>query len=257
VRRIFLLPIFFILSIAVCFGIEPISLYQAGTLLNLTNGLYQGTTSLRDLLHHGEIGLGTINGPEGEMVIIDGKAYAANLRGDAHLVPENLATPFAEIVRYKPEQRFQLYNIKSLAELTTQLDKHLSSQNVFYVIKISAKFNSLQMRNWIKPNTHININEWIPKHQQINLLSNIAGTLVIIISPDFASPLTVPGLHAHFISDDKMKLGHVYNLNSDVLNVQVMSVNAIQFLLPNNKTFLDTHLKTSNSTAIKKIEANQ
>lgn len=53
-------------------------LYQHGTLGTLMAGLLEGTASVNELLEHGDLGIGTLTGSNGEVIFIDGKAYHAN-----------------------------------------------------------------------------------------------------------------------------------------------------------------------------------
>lgn len=50
-------------------------LYQHGTLALLVPGLLEGTTTIGELLKHGDTGIGTGEGLDGELIILDGVAY--------------------------------------------------------------------------------------------------------------------------------------------------------------------------------------
>ena len=38
-------------------------------------GLYGGTMTVGELLEHGDLGLGTLDSIDGELIVLDGKAY--------------------------------------------------------------------------------------------------------------------------------------------------------------------------------------
>ena len=42
-------------------------------------GLYGGTMTVGELLEHGDLGLGTLDSIDGELIVLDGKAYQACL----------------------------------------------------------------------------------------------------------------------------------------------------------------------------------
>lgn len=46
----------------------------------LLDGVYDGDVTIRELLRHGNFGLGTFNALDGEMLVLDGACY--QLRGD-------------------------------------------------------------------------------------------------------------------------------------------------------------------------------
>lgn len=47
-------------------------LYQHGTLGTLMAGLLEGTASIDELLEHGDSGLATLTGSNGEVIFLDG-----------------------------------------------------------------------------------------------------------------------------------------------------------------------------------------
>ena len=48
--------------------------YQTSTMGALLDGVYDGDVTIRELLRHGDFGLGTFNGLDGEMLVLDGVA---------------------------------------------------------------------------------------------------------------------------------------------------------------------------------------
>ena len=54
--------------------------YQTSTMGALLDGVYEGDVTTRELLRHGDFGLGTFNRLDGEMLVLDGVCY--QLRGD-------------------------------------------------------------------------------------------------------------------------------------------------------------------------------
>ena len=59
--------------------------YQTSTMGALLDGVYDGDVTIRELLQHGDFGLGTFNGLDGEMLVLDGICY--QLRGDGSAQP--------------------------------------------------------------------------------------------------------------------------------------------------------------------------
>ena len=51
--------------------------YQISTISSLLAGGYDGDATVGELLRHGNFGLGTFNGVDGEMMVLDGKVYRA------------------------------------------------------------------------------------------------------------------------------------------------------------------------------------
>src|SRR5438045_8120326 len=77
---------------------EPHVVFQASTIGALLDGAYDGDVSFAELAEHGNLGLGTCNGLDGEMIALDGRFYRADVDGAvAELAPE-ARTPFAVVV---------------------------------------------------------------------------------------------------------------------------------------------------------------
>ena len=50
-------------------------LFQYGTMAGIMEGAFSGSITLEELLKHGNFGIGTFDGLDGEMIIVDGKIY--------------------------------------------------------------------------------------------------------------------------------------------------------------------------------------
>jgi alpha-acetolactate decarboxylase len=85
---------------------EPRDLYQTAPLQALLDGALGGTTPLRTLIDHGNFGLGTWPGLDGEMVVNDGRVYRIGPDGRAeHITDLARTTPFAMVTRFHPDAR--------------------------------------------------------------------------------------------------------------------------------------------------------
>src|SRR5262245_30669350 len=54
---------------------------QVSTISSLLAGGYDGATTVAELLRHGGFGLGTFNGVDGEMMVLDGRVYREHTYG--------------------------------------------------------------------------------------------------------------------------------------------------------------------------------
>src|SRR5262249_8176141 len=77
--------------------------YQISTISSLLAGGYDGDTSAAELLRFGDFGLGTFNGVDGEMMVLDGRVYRGTIDGRAHAVADSALTPFAVVVAFRPQ----------------------------------------------------------------------------------------------------------------------------------------------------------
>lgn len=72
-------------------------LFQHSTMAALVGGLFGGTTNFKDLMEHGDLGIGTLDHFDGELVITDGKAYQIREDGKAYEVRPEDTTPYAAV----------------------------------------------------------------------------------------------------------------------------------------------------------------
>ena len=66
---------------------EPHVLFQASTIGALLDGAYEGDVTFAELAEHGDLGLGTLNGLDGEMIALDGRFFRADVDGRVGEVP--------------------------------------------------------------------------------------------------------------------------------------------------------------------------
>src|SRR3954454_20979094 len=76
----------------------PHVLFQASTIGGLLDGAYDGDVTFAELAEHGDLGLGTLNALDGEMIALDGRFYRADLDGAINRVSPSAKTPFAVVV---------------------------------------------------------------------------------------------------------------------------------------------------------------
>lgn len=74
---------------------EPHVLFQASTIGALLDGAFEGDLSFAELAEHGDLGLGTLNHLDGEMVALDGEFFRADVDGRLSRVAPEERTPFA------------------------------------------------------------------------------------------------------------------------------------------------------------------
>lgn len=85
-------------------------LFQYSLALGLMDGIADKGLPISEFLKHGDHGLGTFRFMNGEMIVIDGKAY--QMLSDGSIVDLDHAGdaihPFAQITRFKPEVTAQV-----------------------------------------------------------------------------------------------------------------------------------------------------
>lgn len=224
--------------------IQPNTGFQVSTLGALNVGVYEGAATLAELKPHGDFGLGTLEGLDGEMVILDGKFYQIKTDGVAYPVTDNSKTPFSTVTFFRRERSLRLTGKMTYQELQQQIDSQLPTSNLPYAIRLSGIFPSLKVRSVPKQTPPYRpLNEVVSQQQIVFDLQNVQGTLVGFRLPQYLKDVNAAGYHFHFITSDRKAGGHL--LDGVFLNpvVDVETLQEWQIMLPNNTAFEQAPLK--------------
>ena len=85
-------------------------------------------------------------------------------------------------------------------------------------------------------------------------LDHVAGTLVGFWTPSYARTINVPGYHLHLLSDDHRHAGHVLELSSNALQLELHRESHLQLVLPETPAFLKADLSGDPAAALAKAE---
>jgi acetolactate decarboxylase len=88
-------------------------------------------------------------------------------------------------------------------------------------------------------------------------LENVAGTLVGFWTPSYARTINVPGYHLHLLSDDHSHAGHVLELESNELSLELHRESHLQLVLPETPEFLKADLSGDPAAALAKAEGGR
>jgi acetolactate decarboxylase len=215
--------------------------FQVSTLDALGLGLYQGVYAIAALKRRGDFGLGTFEGIDGEMTILNGHFYHFRSDGIVTEEPDRSRVPFAVITTFRSEVRFSTNHV-SMNELGQQIDQHIPSTNLFYAIRIHGNFSELTTRAIPKlfP-PYPPLSEAV--EQQVKFLfQNIEGTLVGFRCPAWVKGINQVGYHYHFISDDESAGGHALSFTTGPVTVEIEELQENSIWVPNKGPFLTAPL---------------
>src|SRR5262249_32765361 len=105
-------------------GLDHATLFQVSTSGALVQGVYKGAVTVGELKTHGDFGLGTFEGLDGEMVALDGHFYQVHSDGRVTQPTDTAPVPFAVVTTFHAQHRLALTDFTSFDELTAQLDVH-------------------------------------------------------------------------------------------------------------------------------------
>ena len=191
------------------------TVYQVALLQSLVQGYYDGIISVDALKEKGDTGLGTFDGVDGEMIVLDGEVYRADENGDITKADGDTMVPFSNVTFFDTDTTLELKDIEDFDALKAELDKITQqNKNMFYVVKVNGTFSHIQARSESKQTRPYKmLNEALAETQKEFEFDDINGTLVALYCPDYMGGLNTTGWHFHFISEDRTKGGHVLQVS--------------------------------------------
>ena len=184
------------------------TLYQVSTATALVEGIYQGAVRVSTLLEHGDLGLGTFEGLDGEMVVVDGHFFQVSSDGSVREVQDSVLSPFAAVTSFSSDQAITLDDCRDLSYLTSQFDALRTSDNFFYALRVDGAFDYIHARAMRRTKEGVPLVQAAAAQPEFEF-HNASGTLVGFWTPEYAKSLNVRGYHLHFISADRKHGGHV------------------------------------------------
>lgn len=222
-------------------------LYQHGTLGTLMAGMLEGTATINSILEHGDLGIGTLSGSDGEVIILDGTAYHANEYNEFRTLTGTELTPFATVTPFKPDIQFTTHIITDDETLLDEVLAKVGSKNIFNAVKITGTFEIMHVR--MMPQQQPPYTRLIEsaKVQPEFTKEQITGTIVGFYSPQLFHGIAASGFHLHFINDDKTFGGHVLKFELNKGTIEVSKIETLEQHFPvNNEAFLTTDIDYAN-----------
>ncbi len=217
-------------------------LYQASIFNALIERVYETEISVKDLKQHGDFGVGTYNGLDGELIALDGDFYQIDMDGVAHRVDDSMKTPFAAMTFFKPDRTASLNRVDDFEQLKRELDRLLPTKNIFYAIKIEAAFKYIKARSVPKQKRPYPSLSEIFKVQAIFEFRDVRGTIVGFRYPSYVRGINRVGYHFHFISEDRKQGGHVMECSLEDALVGIDFIPRFYLALPEGGDFFKVEL---------------
>lgn len=230
------------------------TLTQIATIDALLNGVYDGQTSLLQLVEQGDFGIGTFQSLDGEMIVLDGIVYQVTSDGLVLLPDTAMKTPFAAVTFFEPDMSHDVPAGTGFESFSQQLDALLPTANIFYGVKVTGTFRKIKTRSVPKQKKPYPPLMEVAKNQPVFEFENIEGTMIGFRCPPYIKGINVPGYHLHFLSKDKKKGGHVLDFTTEETKTTLDYTSQFTLVLPEQDSFYATDLKGDKSKELEKIE---
>lgn len=230
-------------------------LFQVSTLNDLMLGDYNGTCSVKELLKHGDTGIGTYDGLDGEAIILNGKAYDGRANGVVSEMSDNDSLPFTTVAFFDESVKEEKVTFESIEDFKAKLAAELPSTNFFYMIKMHGKFN-VRVRSCFKQEKPYEPLFKVAKDQREFEYHDIEGYVVGVYCPNYVEGMNLPEWHIHFISEDLTKGGHILKLSGEKVSYKLNKLTGWDLVLPETKEFSTFNLKEDLSKKTEAVEGS-
>ncbi len=233
---------------------EPHVLFQASTIGALLDGAYDGDLSFGELAEHGDLGLGTLNGLDGEMIALDGEFFRADVDGRIRRVGEEERTPFAVVTRFTPTVEETLEGPLSHADLLSRLDRLTGEGASSCAVRLDGEFESVRARSVPRQSPPYRPLTEVVADQHVFELSATRGTMLGFRFPAYVEGIEVAGYHLHYISEDRSRGGHVLDSQALSLRARIDPSDDLHVELPPAVSLVDPDLSAEAHAAVVSVE---
>jgi acetolactate decarboxylase len=236
---------------------KPHEVFQTSTIVSLVEGLYDGNVAYRDVMRHGDFGVGTFNALDGEMVALDGRYFRLRSDGSVSRVSGDELTPFAAVTRFRPNIDHNQDGSLTRRQCEAVVHRLAPSDNLFYALRIDGRFPSVLTRTVSKQSKPYPRLADAAAAEPTATLTDTVGTIVGFHTPDYAQGIAVAGFHLHFLSEDHRSGGHVFDFTVDAPRIRIDSEAELHLSLQATDEFLATRFEGDVSAEITSAETSR
>lgn len=233
------------------------TLYQVSLLQALSLGDYTGFVTLAELKRHGDMAIGTFDGLDGEMIMVDGTVYRADSECTISVMDDSTTVPFACAMLGSDGDPGKT-SAGSFGEFSDRMAGVLDEKgpNAPYFIRIEGRFDNITVRSIGKQAPPYRKLAEVMQGQTVRTFEGIRGTAVGLYCPSYMGAMNYHGWHLHFVSEDRKVGGHVLDLGFNDLSYRLTKAGSVEVALPETNRFQSLDLEEDQESDIRRIEGN-
>lgn len=235
---------------------EPHVLFQASTIGALLEGAFEGDVTFEELAEHGDLGLGTLNGLDGEMIAVDGYFFRADEDGLCEEIAPQARTPFAALTWFESSLELELEGPMAYADMLAELDRVAADPEASCAVRIDGEFERIRARSVPRQLPPYRSLAEVVADQHVFEFTEIEGTVVGFRFPDYARGLEAEGYHLHFISADRERGGHVLDCRPRRASAAIDLSGELHVELPPGVELASAELDDETAAALARAEGD-
>jgi acetolactate decarboxylase len=208
------------------------TLFQIEAFNTFSSGNYDGYVTYVELAKHGDFGIGTFHGLDGEMIALNGVFYQIPYDGKPKQVDPSIKAPYATVTFFEADKIKTLLGPVDYLDIQTSIHSLMPTENAIYAIKISGNYVYAETRSVPAQTKPYPIITEVVKNQSIFVLNNVSATAVGFWFPDSMDGVDYAGYHFHLITDDHSAGGHLLDFIVENVTVEIDQTSKFNLVLP-------------------------
>lgn len=193
--------------------------FQASTLEALLDGAYDGDLTVGELRRHGDLGLGTFDALDGEMIVLDGEVWRARADGSVERAADDERTPFAVVTPFAADATIAIERALEQEDLLALAAERAPGAGggsrgaaggaACWALRFDGRLDTVHARSVLpQPKPYPPLAEAAATQREFTL-GPVEGSLAGFVFPSWAGGVELPGAHLHAITADRTRGGHV------------------------------------------------
>jgi acetolactate decarboxylase len=208
------------------------TLFQISPFNTFSQGNYRGYVSFAEVAKHGDFGIGTLDGLNGEMVALNGVFYQIPSSGVPRQIGADEETPYVTVTFFQADKTIQVPETLNYSAFVSYINGTLTDHNAIYAIKVHGAYDSAKTRSPPQQTEPYPDITSALKNQAVFNLSNVSGTAVGFYFPNSMNGVDFAGFHLHFITDDRGAGGHLLDCTVSNATVEIEQINNYNLKIP-------------------------
>lgn len=206
---------------------------QIQTMEAVMDGSYDGDVTVAELAGLGDFGIGTLQGLDGELAVIDGVFWNIDANGDVHVADPGSRVPFAVLVDFQEADRFEVPGVHDRASFEQAIWDRVPTKEACYAVQIKGTFGPITFRTVAKQSPPYRpLNDVLATDQSLFEIPSVDGMMIGFSFPSGIDEVNLPGFHLHLLADDRSTGGHVYDYTTKDVEVTIGASRTVHLELP-------------------------
>ncbi|MBN1924864.1 MAG: acetolactate decarboxylase [Prolixibacteraceae bacterium] len=229
-------------------------LVQVSVIDAIVQGIYDGYYPIGGLKELGDMGIGTFDALDGEMIVLNDTIYQVLFSGEVVTPSDTVLTPYAAVAVWQSDTVFDLNNI-TYDLLKSEFSNYFPTSNIFYAVMINGHFSYVKTRSVPRQEKPYPPLVEVTAKQSEFEFTDTYGTIIGFYCPDYASGISTTGFHLHFLTNDRKGGGHLLEYTLTDGKLEMCYLFNYKLILPEGGDFFGGDFTIDRSDDLEEAES--